>query len=790
MSSGVYNLQRYRKVVGGAGILTACALLYLEKRRIEKYFNGLVDTRVLDIDKKRPDYIYIKYHIYRESMRKLKRQQEQNANWINVIIHPIGKWWKTFKHSVAWRLLNIAQNGNQFERMKAVHQLAMIDHLKDWDFRHLAQICDARTAVSLARSGCDKRWFVPVPMAGVIKNPKIVLSDLHKMLEDMKSNSCVQHFLKKYFPVQDNIKDADMDEFISQGSFISTPDCDLLKECIAFLHHLTKDEKMCERLIKDGALILLLELKKIFEKDYETLNTLCKVMANLSMADDCVNDFFQSGWVTVLAEWREHPDMRLQVIAAKALANLDYDDVNHEKYPPNVYPLYPRTRQLTKPKADIIFTHGLLGGVFITWRQKDKKPAELNLYGKNAFYTSESDDVFLVGENKRVNGLKSKTEEKVKGNILLNEAPILTSNSNIKSPKRQKRQLPDISDAATKELVEELQTEAELENDWEVVYPDVPLKSNEKCAGEFSVTGANWVNDDESEDYTHCWPMDWLPEDFPNVRILGIDYTSIVTEWSAHYSKYCPCEKGQGRIDERSTLLLKRLARSNIGKDRPIVWVGHSMGGILTKNILLKSLEHSEESFRRVAKSTKGIVFLGTPHRGSPLAKWKQTIQPLIAPSIEVKEMEENNPKLLAMHNRFMGALNTQLKDVNVVSIVEGTPTMFSSFKFPLTIVTEESAHMSVGDFYVLQYDHLSLSKPVFRQSFLYQRLLQVIDETVNEKPKGNSTNVHKHSTQLDDQKSNFAINFLKEKTNEILNLFPNVFYKFITLVEMQEYDD
>lgn len=102
---------------------------------------------------------------------------------------------------MAWRLLNIAQNGSQLERLKAVRQLANIDHLKDWDFRHLAQICDARTAVSLARSGADTRWFVPVRKC--IKNPKYVLSDLHDMLTSMGHNSCVEHFLVKYFPQQD-----------------------------------------------------------------------------------------------------------------------------------------------------------------------------------------------------------------------------------------------------------------------------------------------------------------------------------------------------------------------------------------------------------------------------------------------------------------------------------------------------------------------------------------------------------------------------------------------------------
>lgn len=54
----------------------------------------------------------------------------QFQKWINVIVHPIGNWWKTVKHSIAWRLLEVAKNGDYHERLKAVRQLSRIDHFK------------------------------------------------------------------------------------------------------------------------------------------------------------------------------------------------------------------------------------------------------------------------------------------------------------------------------------------------------------------------------------------------------------------------------------------------------------------------------------------------------------------------------------------------------------------------------------------------------------------------------------------------------------------------------------
>ena len=46
--------------------------------RFKRRLSSLLDTNALDIDKKRPDYIYIKYHIYRESMEKMKEMNAEN----------------------------------------------------------------------------------------------------------------------------------------------------------------------------------------------------------------------------------------------------------------------------------------------------------------------------------------------------------------------------------------------------------------------------------------------------------------------------------------------------------------------------------------------------------------------------------------------------------------------------------------------------------------------------------------------------------------------------------------
>lgn len=78
-----------------------------------------------------------------------------------------------------------------------------------------------------------------------------------------------------------------------------------------------------------------------------------------------------SGWIKILTKLTKHEDVRIAVPAARALINLDCDSQEQVSYMRRVYPLYPLFTTLRQPKVDVIFIHGLLGGAFITWRQRD-----------------------------------------------------------------------------------------------------------------------------------------------------------------------------------------------------------------------------------------------------------------------------------------------------------------------------------------------------------------------------------------------------------------------------------
>ena len=57
-------------------------------------------------------------------------------------------------------------------------------------------------------------------------------------------------------------------------------------------------------------------------------------------------------------------------------------------------------------------------------------------------------------------------------------------------------------------------------------------------------------------------------------------------------------------------------------EDRKIIFVTHSLGGLVTQDCLWRSRNHAEKHLRQVSSCAIGISFLGTPHHGADLAAW------------------------------------------------------------------------------------------------------------------------------------------------------------------------
>ena len=101
----------------------------------------------------------------------------------------------------------------------------------------------------------------------------------------------------------------------------------------------------------------------------------------------------------------------------------------------------------------------------------------------------------------------------------------------------------------------------------------------------------------------------------------------------------------------------------------PILWVAHSLGGIITKRALLYSNDlrasQSQDS-RSVYVSTFGLIFLGTPHTGSDAATWGRWLQGM-SDVVIPKKLFESEPvllKTLKRDNETLQGINSHFLDI------------------------------------------------------------------------------------------------------------------------------
>jgi pimeloyl-ACP methyl ester carboxylesterase len=162
------------------------------------------------------------------------------------------------------------------------------------------------------------------------------------------------------------------------------------------------------------------------------------------------------------------------------------------------------------------------------------------------------------------------------------------------------------------------------------------------------------------------WPKDLLGNDaLPPMRILSYGYDADIAHFWAMAS--------QNRIGEHAGNLVNALTQIRERTDterRAIVFVTHSLGGLVTEDALLYSKNSAEPHLQDIINSVSGICFLGTPHCGSDLAGWGSIAGSLFnavkTVNVDLVNVLTANSEVLARVQReFHGMLRTLAMDPN-----------------------------------------------------------------------------------------------------------------------------
>ena len=113
------------------------------------------------------------------------------------------------------------------------------------------------------------------------------------------------------------------------------------------------------------------------------------------------------------------------------------------------------------------------------------------------------------------------------------------------------------------------------------------------------------------------WPSELLRQDIPDTRILSFGYDAdIVNFWNP---------ASNSRLSSHAENLVGELVRERERTDtetRKILFVAHSLGGLVTEYALSHSRHAAEKHLHQIERCTARIAFLGVPHHGADLASW------------------------------------------------------------------------------------------------------------------------------------------------------------------------
>jgi len=209
------------------------------------------------------------------------------------------------------------------------------------------------------------------------------------------------------------------------------------------------------------------------------------------------------------------------------------------------------------------------------------------------------------------------------------------------------------------------------------------------------------------------WP-EWLGSDEPSAGIWSLGYAVKSSAWRGNTMP----------LSDRATNALDQLTIEGIGL-RPLIFICHSLGGLLVKQMLRHAYDLGNEEFKKLAEQTRGVVFLSTPHSGSDFAGWIKHLGGILRTTVSVDELQAHHDRLRELNIWYRNHPATAL--MRILVYCEKKPVA------GVLVVNESSADPGIRGVnpVPMDEDHVSICKPKDRNSQIYRRVLRLIEDTI-----------------------------------------------------------
>ncbi|HET7233646.1 MAG TPA: tetratricopeptide repeat protein [Longimicrobium sp.] len=219
----------------------------------------------------------------------------------------------------------------------------------------------------------------------------------------------------------------------------------------------------------------------------------------------------------------------------------------------------------------------------------------------------------------------------------------------------------------------------------------------------------------EGVDRGNGW-LAWLGEEFPGVGIWSLGYAASPTKWPRFLGLFSQRWRDAGytmALLDRAVEVLELFAQRGVG-ERPLVLICHSLGGLLAKQVLRRSYDAHDPRLQQVARNTRAVLFLATPHAGSVLASLMNAFRVVFGATVSIEDLREHDPHLRDLSEWYRN--HTPKLGIETATFYEQR-----AVRGLVQIVNQTSSHPGIGAAPVpLDEDHVSIAKPRSRDSLVY----------------------------------------------------------------------
>ncbi|TVY39476.1 Vegetative incompatibility protein HET-E-1 [Lachnellula subtilissima] len=170
--------------------------------------------------------------------------------------------------------------------------------------------------------------------------------------------------------------------------------------------------------------------------------------------------------------------------------------------------------------------------------------------------------------------------------------------------------------------------------------------------------------------------------------------------------------------------------RRRKSRDRPIIFIAHSLGGLVCEQAILICVE-GEKNLEKIFQSTIGIIFMGTPHAGADLAKWGHAVARYLnivrkTNSAILDVLRRESDVLTSVQQQFQQLLCKRGLEIAVYCFFEERAVVGVGI-----IVSEQSAVLSQYPNQSISANHMDLAKFSGRNDEGYQRVLNRVQDNI-----------------------------------------------------------